>query len=126
MRTLYLGNDWDIRRKQIKVRGVLVTVADAVTVHGLLTASLDLDPVTGQPVPIDPSLDLATLTWIADGDAIGTVQGFDLTGHVGPLLDAAEAENQELIIYDRVKAGDQDYFDYEELVVERDRPAGLP
>jgi hypothetical protein len=112
---LYLGNDHDIRRIGLKVQrtGELLT---GVTVRGFIAA----DP--GDMVAMDPTLEIATLTELDDGDFVGTVQGYDLTTLLLAGWEAAKAAGTKYKVYERVVVEDQDYGDVVELIVERDRP----
>lgn len=109
-RSLFLGNDYDIRRTSITARGVAV---NGVTARGLLA-------LTEAGEAIDPTLE--TTGTITAGEYLQTVQGYDLTEQLLALWDAAQAEGRSLYIYERVIVDDEDYSDVVRLRVERDRP----
>lgn len=113
MRTIFLGSDWDVHRVQVKSRGALAT---GLTVRALLSATPD-------GAAIHASLALASLTELAAGEYIGTIEGSDLTAHLLTLWQAANARRKALVIYERVIVDTEDYSDVEPLTVERDRPA---
>lgn len=112
---IYLGNDWDIHRTNIKARGITIGADDGVAVRGFLSLTKDGDPIT-------PVLDIAELDWEADGEVIGTLQGYDLDDALLALWETAAAAGEKLKVYERVIVEDQDYSDVRELTVERDRP----
>lgn len=112
VKKIYLGNDWDIHRVSVRLRGVLQT---GLTVRGLISA-------TPNGAAIHPSLEVDPMTELASGDYIGTVQGSDLTDHLLTLWEAAQVAETQLIIYERVIVDEEDYSDVLPLQVERDRP----
>lgn len=109
---IYLRNDWDVHRDEVSSRGVLQT---GLTPRGFISATKD-------GIRIDPTVEV-TLTELAPGEYIGTIQGTALTAILGPLLTAAETAGVPLKVYERVVVDTEDYDDYNELTVERGRKA---
>lgn len=110
MQKLYLRNDYDIHRVDMRVRGVLLT---GVSPRGFIS-------LTPSGITIHANLEVV-LTELAAGEFIGTIQGTNLTTHLTALLDAAEALSQRLILNDRVVVDTEDYDDYEPVQVLRAR-----
>lgn len=111
MTDIALANDFDLHRTNVTSRGVVQT---GLTVRGFLSLTKD-------GAAIHPTLEVV-LTEIAPGDYIGTIQGYNISTQLGPLLDAAPAG--KLKVYDRVVVDTEDYGDYFELTVRRGRQAG--
>jgi hypothetical protein len=110
MERIFLRNDYDVHRVDMRSRGVLLT---GVFPRGFISATPD-------GAAIHASLEVV-LTELAPGEFIGTIQGTALTTQLGPLLAAAELAGERLIVHDRVVVDTEDYDDYEPHQVERER-----
>lgn len=110
MESLYLRNDYDIHRVDMRSRGVLLT---GVFPRGFISADPD-------GTAIHANLEVV-LTELAPGEFIGTIQGTAVTTHLEPLLDAADLAGERLIVNDRVVVDTDDYDDYEPVQVKRER-----
>ena len=110
MEKLYLRNDYDIHRVEMKSRGVLLT---GVSPKGFIS-------LTPDGAAVHATLQV-TMVELAAGEFICTIQGTDLTTHLGALVTAAIAAGERLVVYNRVVVDTEDYDDYEPVQVEKER-----
>lgn len=113
LRTIYLSdNGWVIRRTNVRDH------------HGLpptgLTAVCRLS-ATQNGAAIHASLEVTGVA-VTAGELEALIEGENIATYITPLLDAADAANQTLTIFDRVIIAAADYNDYLSLRVMRTRP----